>query len=181
MFLHFVFGIPDFDTDMEKVCLLPQPHLRIFNNFLKLSIKILTIYTFYTSKWLIFTLKLTKFTLFHHFKHKRGLYWKQPFCSIHWGKFHNYYKISTTLGTLGPAFFHVCFDTNFYCFISNENNFWRKHWKVNMIFLKILWLIFYKCDTVFWLVGVMSVEPVSVLVYGWVGLGGVQRVQRHGE
>ena len=33
---------------MEKVCLLPH-------------------------KWLIFTLKLTKFTVFHHFKHKRGL------------------------------------------------------------------------------------------------------------
>ena len=64
-------------ADMEKVCLLPRPDLRIFNNFRIISGQKLTIFTFYTNKWMIFTLKLSKFTRFHHFEHKRGLVYSE--------------------------------------------------------------------------------------------------------
>ena len=45
---------------------------------------------------MIFTLKLTKFSLFHHFKHKIGLVYiknNHLFNSIHGGNFHNYLEI----------------------------------------------------------------------------------------
>ena len=73
-------------ADMQKLCLLPRPDLGIFNNFHIISSKKETIKTYVRNKYYIFPLKLTKYTWFHHFRHKRGLVFieNNPFVGFVW-------------------------------------------------------------------------------------------------
>ena len=83
------------DADMQKVCLLPQPGQGIFNNFRTISNKKFTIQTYLTNKYYIFPLKLTKYNLFYHFKHKQKsscFDGKQPFFVGLWRKFLQYLR-----------------------------------------------------------------------------------------